>query len=80
MFFKRHRVPDDVKAGSVFRRIHRDNMVETARVLSVAEDCFGIPHVRFRVCYERPNRMFLEDARVLALESFARQYCGQAHA
>jgi hypothetical protein len=34
--------------------------------------------VRFKLCYERPNRMFLEDARVLALESFAQHYCGRA--
>lgn len=80
MFLKRYRMANDVKAGSVFRRVRRDNMIETARVLSVGEDCLGIPHVRFQVCFERPNRTFLKDARVLALESFARHYCGHAHA
>ncbi|MEE9140716.1 MAG: hypothetical protein V3U18_08075 [Alphaproteobacteria bacterium] len=78
MFFRRHTLLKDVKAGSVYRKVHRDNIVETARVVSVGEDCFGIPHVRFKLCYERPNRMFLEDARVLALESFAQHYCGRA--
>lgn len=80
MFFKRQTTLKDVKAGSVYRRVHPDNVIETAKVLSVAEDCLGIPHVHFRVCFERSDhrRKFLEDARVLALESFAQQYCGQA--
>jgi uncharacterized protein YutD len=46
----------------------------------VGDDCFGIPHVRFKVRFERPNRKFLEDARVLALESFAQHYCQHATA
>lgn len=69
-----------VKAGSVYQRIHSGDIVETATVLSVGEDSFGIPHVRFQVCFERPNRKFLEDARVLALESFAEHYCQQPQA
>lgn len=80
MFFKRHISLKHVRAGSVYRRVHPDNIVETARVLSVGKDFFGIPHVRFRVCFERSDhrRRFLEDARVLALESFAQQYGEQA--
>lgn len=78
MFFKRQTQTQDVKAGSVYRRVHRDNIVQIAKVVSVGKDCYGIPHVHFRLCYERPNRMFLEDARILALESFTREYCGQA--
>lgn len=71
---KRHAAVGDIKAGSVYQKVHSGNIVETATVVSVGEDSFGIPHVRFQVCFERPNRKFLEDARVLALESFAEQY------
>lgn len=71
---KRHAAVGDIKAGSVYQRVHSGSIVETATVVSVGEDSFGIPHVRFQVCFERPNRKFLEDARVLALESFADQY------
>ena len=76
MLFKRHDPAKDVKTGAIYRRVHHDNIVETAEVLSIGEDSLGIPHVRFRVCFERPPRTFLEDARVLALESFTRQYGG----
>lgn len=71
---KRHAATGDIKAGSVYQKVHNGSIVETATVLSVGEDSFGIPHVRYQVCFERPNRKFLEDARVLALESFAEHY------
>ena len=74
MLFKRHTEVEDVQAGSVYCRVHRDSIVETARVVSVEQDGLGIPHVRFNIFFERPDRKFLEDARVLALESFTAQY------
>jgi hypothetical protein len=77
---KRQAVAENVKAGSVYQKTHSGDIVEIATVLSVGEDCFGIPHVRFKVRFERPNRKFLEDARVLALESFAQHYCQHATA
>ena len=82
MFFKKRQNTEtgDVKAGSVYQRPHDGGIVEIATVLSVGDDSYGIPHVRFKVCFERPNRRFLEDARVLALESFAEQYCQHAAA
>ena len=77
---KRNTAAGDVKAGAVYRRTYRGNIVETAKVISIDEDSFGIPHLRFKVCFERPDRKFLEDARVLALETFTRQYCEPLHA
>ena len=77
---KRNLDASGVKAGAVYQKAHQGTIVETATVLSVGEDSFGIPHVRFHVRFERPNRMFLEDARVLALESFTEHYCSQASA
>ncbi len=75
MFFKRGRKLEYVRPGSTFRRIHDDKMIETATVLSVATDSFGIPHVQFQVTFRRPNRNFFDGgARMLALKSFADHY------
>ncbi len=80
MFFKRGRKFEYIRAGSTFRRIHDDKMIETATVLSVATDSFGIPHVQFQVTFRRPNRNFFDGgARMLALKSFAEHYTERVH-
>ncbi len=64
-----------VKEGAVFRRVHPDQLVEKARVLSVAPGPRGIPHVRFAVSFERARFHFVEDGpRLLALSSFTEFY------
>lgn len=74
-FFKRGSKLEYVRPGSTFQRTHRDSMVETAQVLSVGTDSYGIPHVRFQVSFRRLNRnKFDGGARMLALKSFADQY------
>jgi len=65
-----------VREGGIFQRKHSHNMLETARVLSIDEDQFGIPHVKYEVKFERPQergRAF-EGPRVLALTVFADNY------
>ncbi len=75
MFFRRGNAMEYIKAGSTFRRTHADRMVETAEVLSVATDSFGIPHVRFSITFQRPDRnVFNEGPRMLALKTFAERY------
>lgn len=75
MFFKRGKILEYVRAGSTFRKVHDDTMVETATILSVAVDPFGIPHVKFQATFRRPNRKFFDGgARMLALKSFAKHY------
>jgi hypothetical protein len=67
--------PDMVRVGAVFRRVHPDQMVEKARVISVAPGPCGIPHVRFAVSFERARFACFEDGpRVLALSSFTEFY------
>jgi hypothetical protein len=74
-FFKRGSRLEYVRPGSTFRRVQRDGLVETAQVLSVGTDSYGIPHVRFQVSFRRPNRnQFDGGTRMLALKSFADQY------
>ncbi len=75
MLFRRGNDADDVQPGSTFQRIHADDLIETAKVLSIAEDTYGIPHVKFLVSFRRPNRnTFDEGNRMLALKSFADRY------
>lgn len=73
--FGRAKPTDNVKPGLTFRHVNDDKMEETAKVISVADDPFGIPHVRFHLSFRRPNRNFFDGgARMLALESFVDHY------
>ena len=64
-----------VRAGAVFCRVHPDQMVEKARVISVVPGPMDIPHVRFAVSFERARFRFFEGGpRVLALSSFTEFY------
>lgn len=66
---------ENIEAGATYRRVHADHMEETAEVLSIADDPYGIPHVRFHVSFRRPNRNFFDGgARMLALNSFTDRY------
>lgn len=75
MLFRRARAQDAVRPGCMFRRVHEDDLVETAEVESVGTDAYGIPHVKFKVTFSRPNRYAYEEgSRMLALRSFADRY------
>ncbi len=65
-----------IKCGSVYTRTRSDRTVETATVVSVASDAFGIPHIRYELFCEKPNCMmgFVEGTRVLALKTFTEMY------
>lgn len=62
--------------GALFQKEHSHNLIETARILSVSDDQFGIPHVKYEVKFERPTERGLnfEGPRVLALSVFADNY------
>ena len=69
------KIMDYVRPGTAFRRIHEDELVETAEVESVATDPYGIPHVKFKVIFSRTNRFSYEEGtRMLALRTFAERY------
>lgn len=76
MFFRRIDIQEIVKAGATFRRERPDHTVETAKVLSVASDTFGIPHVRYELVFEKPSMCsrIVDGPRVLALSTFADTY------
>ncbi|MFN0041746.1 MAG: hypothetical protein ACKVSF_00865 [Alphaproteobacteria bacterium] len=71
LLFQRGDCMEYVKSGSQFRRVLADRTVETAEVIAVQIDQQGIPHLRYRVDFTRPNRQrYVEGPRVLAARSF----------
>jgi hypothetical protein len=71
LLFQRGDCMEYVKPGSQFRRVLADRTVETAEVISVHTDQQGIPHLRYRVDFMRPNRQrYVEGPRVLSVRSF----------
>lgn len=73
MFFKRAKTREIIK-GAQYERLHNGNMIERVVVLSIGDDSFGIPHVRYRVSYSTPNREEFEGTKMLSLESFSDLY------
>ena len=75
IFYKRGDRLEFIKTGSHFRHVRADKTVETAEVLAVYTDSYGIPHIRFSVSFERPHRLRFNDGpRNLALRSFCEHY------
>jgi hypothetical protein len=67
--------PADIQPGNRFCRRRRDNVTETATVLELRPDPFGIPHVRFTLAFEQPSLGCVNEClRVLALTSFIENY------
>lgn len=73
IFGRRQRRPA-VEAGAVYSREDGDRVRETARVLSVGKDGQGIDHVRFHVKILHGNTAFVDEERILNLDSFADRY------
>jgi hypothetical protein len=76
--FKRDRGAERVKEGAIFRHYGPGQQVETAQVLHIQQDFLGIPHVRFSVRIERPDRGRFEDGpRILNLQDFVHYFSDQ---
>ena len=76
LFMKRGRKIEFVKSGSLFHRTKTDNSIETARVIGMRTDAFGIAHVRYEVRIARQQIVasYFEGPRTLALKAFADKY------
>ncbi len=79
MFFKRFESSNkqrNIQEGALFQRTHANNLIETARVLSIGKDSFGIPHVKYEVKFDRSreNGHSFDGPRVLALSVFAENF------
>ena len=78
LFSARDKRMEDVRPGTTFRRVHDDDLVETAKVEEVATDPYGIPHVKYKLSFSRSNRFSYEEGtRMLALTSFTDRYTEQ---
>jgi hypothetical protein len=65
----------DVKPGETYRRVLGNYVTETATVLELRTDTVGIPHVRFRVRFERNATDTIETGlRLLAVPAFQTVY------
>ncbi len=66
---------NEIRPGSQFCRRRRDNVTETATVVGLRPDPFGIPHVHFTVVFDQPSLGRVDEgSRVLALRSFVDAY------
>lgn len=77
MFFRRSFPTKAVTVGQFFRRQCPGDRVETAQVLGICEDGFGIPHVRYELTVEHPlsQAMYPAGTKVLALSAFSAAFC-----
>ncbi len=64
----------EVTVGSVFRNIRKGNIIETAKVLDIAPDSMGVPHVHYSVSIQSSHRKCFEEQRTLGLASFAERF------
>jgi hypothetical protein len=65
----------EVLPGHSYKRRVGSTITEKVTVLDLKKDPAGIPHVRFRVSYERPAAELVATAlKVLALQSFCETY------
>ena len=72
--FRRSRF-DTIQPGSSFRQPGSGMLVSTAKVLTVQNDCGGIPHVHFELLLSAPScAARREGTRVLAIDRFAAIY------
>lgn len=73
-WFKSGSSPDEVKVGAEFRKVRRGNIVEIAKVLEIAPDSMGVPHVHYKVSIQSAHHECFEEQRTLGLASFAERF------
>ncbi len=66
--------PRELRTGATFARMTKTQVTETARVLGVAEDEGGIPHVRYHSRLHSADRTLEQGQRTLALPSFLNRF------
>ena len=64
----------EVKVGAEFRKVRRGNIIEIAKVLEIAPDCMGVPHVHYTVSIQSAHHECFEEQRTLGLDSFAERF------
>ena len=67
-------IPREIHAGATFARVTKTKVTETARVIHIADDAGGIPHVCYDSRLHRADRTLDRDQRTLALPSFLKRF------
>ncbi len=63
-----------VEVGTCYQRVQVLNVTETAEVVALRDDYYGVPHVQFTLtCRLGPKIMDCED-RLLAVETFLQTF------
>ena len=71
VFCEREGVLEYVRPGARFRRLTGDETIETAEILAVYTDPYGVPHFRFDVLFEGPDWPTVrEGPQVLSVKTF----------
>jgi hypothetical protein len=74
--FKTESHRQEVKVGAIFRNVRRGNIIETAKVLDIAPDSMGVPHVHYSLSIQSRHQEGVEEQRTLGLASFAEKFAG----
>ena len=75
IFYQRGHSLEYVRAGATFRKVRKDQMVETAEIKSVYADPAGVPHVKFDIEMCKPHwPTYKEGPRILSLPVFFETY------
>lgn len=64
----------EVEVGSEFRKVRRGNVIEIAKVLDIAPDSMGVPHVHYRVSIQSAHQECFHEQRTLGLTSFTERF------
>ncbi len=67
---RKHRRFDEVTVGSLYHRFLATNVRETAEIVALADDVYGVPHVRFELTSRLAGRVLDSGQRTLATEVF----------
>ena len=75
IFSRRVDLQEFIKVGASFRRVMTDLTVETAEVIDLFSDAYGIPHVRYELSIARPGRaVYVTGPRTIALRAFEQNF------
>ena len=61
---------DEITVGSLYHRFLATNVRETAEIVALADDVYGVPHVRFELTAHLAGKILDSSQRTLATEVF----------
>ncbi|MAG95772.1 MAG: hypothetical protein QF797_04815 [Alphaproteobacteria bacterium] len=71
---RKYRRFDEVAVGSLYHRFLPSNVRETAEILALADDAYGVSHVRFELTAHLAGKILDSGQRTLATEVFLTNY------